>query len=198
MSAIQVYPKTIFQFTEDIDEDVPSEEKVIKLTTNLVGNEVRVLGSWDDWKTERLMHRKHNPLRDCDESFIELVVKNGMSYEFKFKINGDYVIDETMPTIRNRFGTLNNRMIVRDSANHIDSPNAAHSIRQNSQPAKEIEPKGMSWVMQCGSGRGSLWKNSGTASSGTASATSVISCSSSEESVGVPSRAISSALKQVI
>jgi len=87
------------------------------------------------------MERKHNPLRNCDESFTNLILKNGMSYEFKFKVNGDYVIDETMPTIRNMYGTFNNHMIVKE-VNHIESPNASRSIGRNSQGAKEIEPKG--------------------------------------------------------
>jgi hypothetical protein len=39
------------------------------------------------------MTRKHNPLRNCEESFIEIILESGKAYEYKFKVNGDYVID---------------------------------------------------------------------------------------------------------
>jgi hypothetical protein len=65
----------------------------VKLSTQLIGNDVRILGSWDNWKTERKMNRKHNPLKNCDESVVELELECGKSYEYKFKVNGDYVVD---------------------------------------------------------------------------------------------------------
>lgn len=65
----------------------------MKLSTQLIGNDVRILGSWDNWKIERKMNRKHNPLKNCDESVVELELECGKSYEYKFKVNGDYVVD---------------------------------------------------------------------------------------------------------
>lgn len=82
------------------------------------------------------MNRKHNPLKNCDESVVELELECGKSYEYKFKVNGDYVVDETAPTIRNNFGSMNNRMIV-SWRSHADSPKA-NSKGPSSQAATEI------------------------------------------------------------
>jgi hypothetical protein len=86
------------------------------------------------------MTKKHNPLKNCDESFIELVLEYGKAYEYKFKINGDYLIDETAPTIQNGFGSMNNRLIVRWH-NIADSPKA--NEHHNCQVEKEIQAKGI-------------------------------------------------------
>lgn len=50
----------------DLNEYTPSNQKAVKLTTHLIGNDVKVLGSWDGWSRPLPMIRKHNALRNCE------------------------------------------------------------------------------------------------------------------------------------
>ncbi len=50
----------------------------------------------------------------------------GKRYEYKFKVNGDYMVDDSKPTISNSFGTYNNLLVVRSKMPEL-SPKAPSS-----------------------------------------------------------------------
>jgi len=47
------------------------------------------------------MNKTYNSLKGCQENVIYLKLKSNTSYEFKFKLGKQYIIDEKYPAVQN-------------------------------------------------------------------------------------------------
>lgn len=95
-----------------------SQTGEIKITSNLLIEGLRLIGSWDGWLGETPMTRIANHLLnreelyclpDCRVAFVQ--VEPNREYEFKFKLKKQFLIDEKYPTTLNEFSTQNNVII---------------------------------------------------------------------------------------
>ena len=54
-------------------------------------------------------------------SIIFLKLQANKTYEFKFKIGNQYLVDEKYPTVVNMYGTLNNYIIVYEKIIRVEN-----------------------------------------------------------------------------
>ncbi len=43
----------------------------LKFTSNFCINGLKIVGSWDNWDTEREMTKTYNPLKKCEEKYYK-------------------------------------------------------------------------------------------------------------------------------
>lgn len=90
----------------------------IKISSCLLIEGLKIVGSWDNWTKEIPMVRTINHLKGCEElyhfpypSVAFIPVEPEKEYEFKFRLQKQYLIDEKYPTAYNEFNTQNNVII---------------------------------------------------------------------------------------
>lgn len=101
---------------------------------------LEVINSYDknNEQTKRLLI-KVNLLKI---SVVYLKLLSNTSYEFKFKLGKQYLIDEKYPTVVNRFGTHNNRIIT--YSDRIETPTGWRA-KQSFTAQKNITCKSFEW-----------------------------------------------------
>lgn len=88
------------------------------------------------------MTKTTNKLKGCDENVVYLRLLPNASYEFKFKLGKQYLIDEKYPTVVNEFGTQNNRIIT--YSDRIETP-TGWKARQSFPAQKNINCRSFEW-----------------------------------------------------
>lgn len=48
-------------------EYIPRQD--IKITSSIAARDLRIVGSWDGWKTEQRMELAYNNLKGCEEKY---------------------------------------------------------------------------------------------------------------------------------
>jgi 1,4-alpha-glucan branching enzyme len=84
--------------------------KRVVLTVNTTpGSDVYVAGTFNDWLPET----KQLKDKEGTGNYIGILMLSPGRYEYKFKVNGDWFIDENnINFTRNEFGTLNSVLTV--------------------------------------------------------------------------------------
>ncbi|SMC09674.1 glycogen-binding domain-containing protein [Nitratiruptor tergarcus] len=73
--------------------------KSITFILQTEANEVKIKGSWNDWKAEPMMRK--------DGVFTKTKRLKPGTYEFGYEVDGRWLADETLPTTPSPYGSLN-------------------------------------------------------------------------------------------
>ena len=62
---------------------------------------VELVGEWNDWVPEEMKRKKSG------EFYLTKVLENGNDYEFGYRSNDAWIIDETLEKVQSPFGSHN-------------------------------------------------------------------------------------------
>ncbi|CAD8082811.1 unnamed protein product [Paramecium sonneborni] len=131
---LEVVPRKLIQVDSSDDQEPHSDEDFkfrqnykqdlmkVKVRTYLDWNEMFVMGSWDEWKQPIKLNRKFLGFAKKYINYAYLHLAPG-SYQYKFLIAGQYVYDETLPTIDNNYSSKNNILHVNRKQQHYHPQN---------------------------------------------------------------------------
>lgn len=118
-NVVEVKP-ALFQESDD-EEENPSDyavvvqrksedrnlQKMIKITYPFNANWVNLKGSWDDWAQEIPLKKFKNNITGHNEFYVKIRLSKGV-YEYKFLVDGQWMIDPTKLTVKKPDGYENN------------------------------------------------------------------------------------------
>lgn len=124
---IEVIPAH-YEESEEEDDENPGEYSVliqkkdvqakgslkqVRVTYPFDANWVSLKGSWDDWSNEIPLKKIKNNITGHYEFYVKLRVAPGV-YEYKFLVNGQWMIDPSRKNTRNSYGKENNVLNVKN------------------------------------------------------------------------------------
>lgn len=86
-----------------------SQYKIIRMSYKFPANWVAVRGSWDHWKEEIVL--KKSKSTGSPEFYVTIKIAPG-NYQFKFIVDGNYVLVDGYPTVKAPNGAENNMLAV--------------------------------------------------------------------------------------
>ena len=90
--------------------------KPVLVTFPFDANWVSLKGSWDNWENELPLKKIKNNITGHYEFYVRLKIPTG-TYEYKFLVNGQWMIDPTKKKMKNVCGEENNVLEVKVKSN---------------------------------------------------------------------------------
>lgn len=88
-----------------------SQYKIMKITYQIPAKWVAMKGSWDNWKEEIVLKRTVRKKDSSPQFYVTMKIAPG-SYQFKFIVDGTWVVNPAYPIIKNHDQSENNLLNV--------------------------------------------------------------------------------------
>ena len=120
-NVISVTPAEVAEIEDQDDEEYfifiknqknpESQYKIMKITYQAPATWVTIKGSWDNWKDAIVLKKVKNNINGSTEFYVAIKIAPE-NYQFKFLVDGNWVLSPSYPAVRNSNGIENNLLVV--------------------------------------------------------------------------------------